>query len=44
MSVFGEPIILPKLETPSQTDVEKWHGIYMEVLSKAALRRFPDLL
>lgn len=33
MSVFGEPVVLPKLEKPSQEDVNKWHGIYIEVYS-----------
>lgn len=37
MSVFGEPIVLPKLEKPSHAEVDKWHGIYIEVQSYGAL-------
>ena len=32
MTVFGEPLVLPKIETPSSNDVDKWHGLYVEVL------------
>lgn len=31
MTVFGEPIVLPKLEAPSTEDVKKWHAKYVEV-------------
>lgn len=31
MTVFGEPIALPKLEAPSNEDVDKWHAVYVEV-------------
>lgn len=31
MTVFGEPIVLPKLEAPSTEDVDKWHATYLEV-------------
>lgn len=37
MSVFGEPITLPKLETPSNEDVDKWHAVYLEVSATACL-------
>ena len=37
MSVFGEPIALPKLETPSNEDVDKWHAVYLEVSATACL-------
>lgn len=33
MTVFGEPIVLPKLEAPSTEDVDKWHATYLEVRS-----------
>lgn len=31
MTVFGEPIVLPKLQAPSTEDVDKWHATYIEV-------------
>lgn len=31
MTVFGEPMVLPKLEAPSTEDVQKWHGKYIQV-------------
>ncbi|CAM9525628.1 unnamed protein product [Ascophyllum nodosum] len=33
MTVFGEPLVLPKIETPSSNDVDKWHGLYVEALT-----------
>eukprot|EP00904_Undaria_pinnatifida_P013564 jgi/Undpi1/9338/HiC_scaffold_26.g11796.m1 len=41
MSVFGEPITLPKLETPSNEDVDKWHAVYLEAL-KTLHSRYKD--
>ncbi|CAM9885235.1 unnamed protein product [Scytosiphon promiscuus] len=32
MTVFGKPLVLPKLETPSTEDVDKWHTAYVEEL------------
>eukprot|EP00752_Nemacystus_decipiens_P017698 g15868.t1 len=29
MTVFGQPIVLPKLEAPSTEDVDKWHATYL---------------
>ncbi|CAN0469539.1 unnamed protein product, partial [Ectocarpus sp. 8 AP-2014] len=31
MTVFGEPLALPKIEQPSPEDVDKWHAAYVEV-------------
>jgi len=31
MTVFGKPIVLPKLEAPRPEDVDKWHATYVEV-------------
>lgn len=31
MTVFGKPIVLPKIETPSSEDIDKWHAAYVEV-------------
>ena len=42
MTVFGEPIALPKLEAPSNQDVDKWHAVYVEV-SAIPGRRYRDL-
>ncbi|CAB1118819.1 unnamed protein product [Ectocarpus sp. CCAP 1310/34] len=32
MTVFGEPLALPKIEQPSPEDVDKWHAAYVEEL------------
>ena len=32
--VVGEPIVLPKIESPSKEDVTKWHSKYMTALQK----------
>lgn len=31
---MGEPITIPKLEHPTQQDIDLYHGIYMESLVK----------
>lgn len=36
MTVFGEPLVLPKLEAPSTEDVKKWHAKYVEVRASAS--------
>lgn len=33
MTVFGEPLALPKIEKPSPEDVDQWHAAYVEVSS-----------
>ena len=38
MTVFGEPIALPKLEAPRPEDVDKWHATYVEVRADDTLR------
>ncbi|KAM8965952.1 acyl-CoA wax alcohol acyltransferase 1 [Sarcophilus harrisii] len=34
ITIVGEPIMVPKMENPSQETVEKYHTIYMEALKK----------
>jgi Diacylglycerol acyltransferase len=31
-TVFGKSLQLPKIEHPTQEDIDKWHAIYMEEL------------
>jgi 2-acylglycerol O-acyltransferase 2 len=31
-TVLGEPIIVPKIEKPSQEEIDKWHSLYIEKL------------
>lgn len=37
MTVFGKPIVLPKLEAPRPEDVDKWHATYIEVRSSGCI-------
>lgn len=38
MTVFSEPIVLPKVQNPSKEDVDKWHSVYLEVLEALSSR------
>lgn len=31
-TVVGNPIKLPKIDNPTQEDVDKWHAVYVEKL------------
>jgi 2-acylglycerol O-acyltransferase 2 len=33
-TVVGSPIELPKIEDPKPEEIDKWHGIYIEALTK----------
>ncbi|CAM9874983.1 unnamed protein product, partial [Choristocarpus tenellus] len=31
-TVFGKPIVLPKIDEPTGEDLEKWHAVYIKEL------------
>jgi len=33
MTFVGKPVEIPHIESPSEEDVEKWHGRYLDALT-----------
>jgi hypothetical protein len=34
MNVLGKPILLPKIEKPTQEDIDYWHAVYVTELRR----------